>query len=169
MPTYTEQREIDEGLTLDALAQIVDAQRNGDLPRDLQVSRLPTQIVLQRGSIWGNPIPQEVLDWVREHFEGEERLRHRAMKVGTRSNSRKSKVIDEYIHIATLREADSSDRAPDRDYLPRIEVWGVHRPHFCARWSGTVKADGRARWTCAEPGCHKAMPVRVAREKGLLA
>ena len=150
----TDQQTADHALTLKALAKIVRAQERGTLSEGLYIRRLPSQIVLEKTT-------SADLAWVKKHFPGTEELHLDSVR---RGKGKRKTLHDEYRYLANLRERVESEWF----WPPKIEVWGILKPHECRRWTGQAQTNGNVSWRCASYGCSKKISLTKARELGLM-
>lgn len=156
--TYEATRLPDSMLTIKALSKIVGAQQRGSLSHRLRLTRYPTQVVVEG-------VSDKDLEWIRRYFpEGKEILHHSASKRAGRG--RRSTVFDSYKYEVLLREPVQDSRYLGAGYVPRLEVWGILRPHVCGNFQGRTTEKG-VRWSCGHYGCRRTLGVREAREHGL--
>lgn len=166
--SWREQYEIDLALVRKARDKIIRAQNRGTLSPGLRIVANPTQIVLES-------VTEDDLAWVKKHFGGREEIQYhgvvkRKERVpvggGAYYERGRPKAFDTYRLYADLREPDA------KHGNPRIEVWGLLRPHECVQWQGHAKFDTLNRpvvsWACAAHNCRKPVSKTKARALGLL-
>ena len=160
-------RAKDSLLTIQAMSDLADLMREGALPKDLSITRHRIQVVVDAVGHF-EPFPEEALAVIQERWPGgTEVLQHRAVHSRKQRKRTKANVLDQYRLEIPLREVDEEAPQWRPDYPPRIEVWGVFRPHVCTRYVGYLDPSKKPRWRCADRGCERVLGVRAARAMGL--
>jgi len=157
----------DSLLTLQAMSHLADLMRSGDLPADLSITRHRLQVVVDAVGHM-EPFPEEALEVIKKHWPGgTEVLQHRAVHSRRQRKRTKANVQDAYRLEIPLREVDPDAPRWMPDMPPRIEIWGVYRPHVCTRYTGYLDPSKKPRWRCSDRGCERVLGVRAARAMGL--
>jgi hypothetical protein len=156
-PLNDSPRDQDHLLTVKALHKIVSAQKRGTLSLGIHIRRLPTQIVLER-------LTDADRDWMLKHFPGGE---YSQVSYGIKRRKGSSQSYEEAHYVVGLREPLQAPRAEHPSWVPRVEIWGIMRPHECRNFKGVVEPGKDPVWRCGVLSCGKRVTKTKAKALGL--
>ena len=140
-------REEDHALTLKVLRSILNAQARGVLSAELNVRRLPTQIVLEN-------VTEADYQWLTKKYKGATESKGWMWRDWKVKGTKVSRTKEEGVYKALLRKPFDGTHIPD--FVPKLEIWGIQVDHVHGNPKGAL-VNGRAVWRCG--ACNTRMDV----------